>query len=211
MMRRGLLLLLLALTSAHAAELGDEPMSIDFDYSEIDMRKDEYQLTGNVRISQGPMSITSDSATAEGASQRENSRWTFERNVHVRTADADLRANTAIARVMNGAIANATVKGSPAVFEQRKAGDDKQIRGRAGQIEYDFVKGIVRMTNDVWFSYGDNEFRGAAVVYNVRDERVVVNPEGANQGRVNITVRPKPASERARESGTVREAETSTP
>jgi lipopolysaccharide transport protein LptA len=190
------LLATLGLSSLQAAqlELGDQEMTIGFDYSEIDMRKDEHHFRGNVRIAQGPMSITSDTAMAQGASQNDSSRWTFERNVHVQTLDADLRAATAIANVVNGALANATVKGSPAVFEQRNAVADKQVRGRAGQIEYDFGRGIVRLSGDVWFSYGGNEFEGAVVVYYVRDERVVVNPDGKNQGRVNITVRPRPAA-----------------
>lgn len=184
---------LLSAVSVDAAELTSEDMTIGFDTSEIDMRKDEHHFEGNVRVSQGPMSIASDRATATGAAQSDESRWTFERNVHVQTSDADLRASTATAHVVNGAIANATVKGSPAVFEQRNATADKQVRGRAGQIDYDFVRGIVRLTNDVWFSYGGNEFRGAVVVYNVRDERVIVNPQGADQGRVHITVRPRPS------------------
>ena len=211
-MRRYGLLALFLLTSATAAELGDGAMSVDFDYSELDLRKDEHHFSGNVRISQGPMSISSERAVAEGASRDDQSRWTFDRNVHVKTAEADLRANTAIARVVNGAIVNATIKGSPARFEQRGAATDKEIRGRAGQIEYDFVKGIVRMTDNVWFSYGENEFRGAAVIYNVRDQRVVVNPEGANQGRVNITVRPRPAKPQASTSGSAApDAESSSP
>ncbi len=179
-------------SSLQAAELGDQEMAIEFDSSEIDMRKDEHHFRGHVRISQGPMSIASDQAMAQGAAQGENSRWTFEHNVHVQTAEADLRADTAHAAVVKGAIANASVQGAPAVFEQRSAAAEKQVRGRAGQIDYDFVRGVVRLTNDVWFSYGDNEFRGAVVVYDVRNERVIVNPEGKNQGRVNITVRPRP-------------------
>jgi lipopolysaccharide transport protein LptA len=197
------LLAVIAMSSLQAAELelGEQEMSIGFDYSEIDMRKDEHHFRGNVRISQGPMFITADTAVAQGASQNDDSRWTFERNVHVQTSEADLRAATATAQVVNGAITNATVKGSPAMFEQRNATADQQVRGRAGQIEYDFARGIIRMSNDVWFSYGGNEFEGAVVVYYVRDERVVVNPEGKNQGRVNITVRPRPGATSGDRSG----------
>ena len=50
------------------------------------------------------------------------------------------------------------------------------MRGRAGVIEYDFVAGIVKLTDDVWFSNGKDEFRGDVVIYNVRDERVQINP-----------------------------------
>ncbi len=189
-------LAIIAASSLQAAELelGDQEMSIGFDYSEIDMRKDEHHFRGNVRISQGPMLITADTAMAQGASQSDNSRWTFDRNVHVQTADADLRADTAVAQVVNGEIVNGTVKGSPATFEQRNVPEPMRIHGRAGQIDYDFRRGIVRMSNDVWFSYGGNEFKGAVVVYYVRDERVVVNPEGKEQGRVNITVQPRPGA-----------------
>ena len=184
-------------TSIHAAELMNGNMSIGFDYSEIDMRKDEHHFEGNVSVNQGAMSITSDRATAEGA-QTDKSRWTFERNVHVHTSDADLKAATAVANVAKGTLSTATVKGAPAVFEQRNATADKQVRGRAGQIDYDFARGIVKLTNDVWFTYGGNEFRGAVVVYDLRQEKVIVNPPGSNQGRVNITVRPRPSTDGAR-------------
>lgn len=201
-MRRPLaLLVVIAMSSLQAAELGDQEISIGFDHSEIDMRKDEHHFRGNVRISQGPMFIASDTAMAQGAAQSEDSRWTFERNVHVQTADADLRASTATAQIVKGAIATATVKGSPAVFEQRNATADKQVRGRARQIEYDFVRDIVRLTNDVWFSYGGNEFNGAVVIYYMREERIVGNPEGKNQGRMNITVRPRPGGTSNNSSG----------
>lgn len=201
------LMLALVSPSPHAAQFGDQEMAIEFDSSEIDMRKDEHQFRGHVRISQGPMSIASDRALARGAAQGDDSRWTFERNVHVKTMDADLRADTAHAAVSNGALTSATVQGAPAVFEGRSAAADKQIRGRAGQIDYDFVSGIVRLTDDVWFSYAGNEFRGAVVVYDVRHERVIVNPEGKNQGRVNITVRPQPAAKPDGNTGAARQGE----
>lgn len=191
MTRLSALLALLALTSPRAAELGTEPMSVAFDYSEIDLRNDEQHYRGNVRISQGALFIASDQAMAKGAARSDTSRWTFERNVHLRTQDSDLRADSAVALVVNGEISRATVKGSPAVFEQRDSTADKPIRGRAGEIEYDVARGIVRLSNDVWFSYGENEFRGAVVVYYTGEERVVVNPGGKDQGRVNITVRPQ--------------------
>ncbi len=185
------LMILCALPVLHAAELGDEAMSIAFDFSEIDMRKDEHHFRGNVRISQGAMFIASERATAVGASRSERSRWTFERNVRVQTDEVALRADTAVATVVNGTITNAKVKGTPATFEQRNVNDAKRVHGRAGDIEYDITGGVIRMTNDVWFTYGQNEFRGPVVVYYVNEERVVVNPGGKDQGRVNITVRPQ--------------------
>jgi lipopolysaccharide export system ATP-binding protein len=47
----------------------------------------------------------------------------------------------------------------------------------------------VKLTDNVWFSNGKDEFRGDVVIYNVRDERVQINPGG--QGRVRGIIRPR--------------------
>jgi lipopolysaccharide transport protein LptA len=193
------LLAAIAALGADAAQFAAEEISIAFDFSEIDTRKDEHLLKGNVRISQGPIAIASEEAMVYGAFQSEDSRWTFNGNVHLRTGEADLRADTATARILGGAIANAVVTGSPAVFERTNPTSRERVDGRAGRIEYDFAKGVIRLSDNVQFSYDGNEFRGAVVVYYVRDDRVVVNPEGQNQGRVNITIRPRPGEKLLRD------------
>ena len=182
-------ILVLLASPLHAADLSNQEMTVEFDSSELDLRNDRHELHGNVRITQGTMSIAADEATAS-ALQTDDSRWKFERSVHLQTAEADLKSNVATAQFSNGQLRQAVATGTPAVFEQRTA-TDKQARGRAGQIEYDFAKGIIKLTDDVWFTYGDSEFRGNVVVYNVREERVVVNPDGKSNGRVNITIRPR--------------------
>jgi lipopolysaccharide transport protein LptA len=187
---RFIALLLLVVAAAQAAELTDQVLQVDADDGEFDLREAEQHLRGNVRISQGAMSIVAQEAVGKGEST-DNSRWTFSRDVHLQTRDADLRSNTATAAFLNGQLTEATVKGSPAEFEQRGVSADKRIRGRAGQIDYDITKGIVKLQDDVWFTYGSNEFRGDVVVYNVRDEKVVVNPAGQSNGRVNIRIRPQ--------------------
>lgn len=190
MMRELVLAVALLAPPLEAAELTDQAMTVEFDRSELDLRNDRHQLHGNVRITQGAMSIAADEASAN-ALQTDNSQWKFERSVHLQTAEADLKSNTATARFANGLLSQAVATGTPAVFEQRTSTTDKLARGRAGQIEYDFAKGIIKLTNDVWFSYGENEFRGSVVIYNVREERVYVNPQGKSDGRVNITIRPR--------------------
>jgi lipopolysaccharide transport protein LptA len=189
MMRALLLVFLFATMAVQAAEIGDEELQVDADDGEFDLRKSETVLRGNVRVRQGAMSITSEEAAGTGPT--ENSLWKFSRSVRVKTNEAEMRSNTATAAIVNGEVTQATVKGSPAVFEQRSAAVDKLVQGRAGEIDYDVAKGIVRLTNDVWFSYGGNEFRGDVVVYNVRDEKVVVNPAGQSNGRVNIRIKPR--------------------
>jgi lipopolysaccharide transport protein LptA len=182
-----------AMAVSAVPQLGSEDINIGADLSTFDPRNDIHVLTGNVRVTQGEMSIESEQATAKGV-QTDHSSYTFERGVHMRSAAADLKSDTANAVFSNGRIAEATVRGKPATFEQRGPATDKDVRGRANVIVYDFGKGTVTLTQDVWFSYGGNEFRGDTVVYSLRDQRVLVNPTGApttpTNGRVNITIRP---------------------
>ena len=68
---------------------------------------------------------------------------------------------------------------APAQFEQLGGPADRQVRGKAGVIEYDFQSGVVKLTDQVWFSNGKDEFRGDVVIYSVRDERVRRPRDGA--------------------------------
>ena len=153
-----------------------------------DFRTDTLEISGDVRVTQGPMSIAAGAAKAKGV-RSQNSHWTFENAVHIVTSEAELQSDTASAAVIGGQLASARAAGSPAQFEQRGGRADRQVRGRAGVIEYDIAAGVVTLTDNVWFSNGKDEFRGDVVIYNVRDERVQINPGG--QGRVHGVIRPE--------------------
>jgi lipopolysaccharide transport protein LptA len=189
-----------------AAETAPTERSVAWsaDVLSSDFRTDTLDLSGNVRVSQGAMSIEAQAATAKDF-RSDNSRWTFTDGVHIRTAQADLQSNSASASFVNGQIADARAEGSPAQFEQRGASPEGQVRGRAGVIEYDFTAGVVRLTDKVWFSNGKDEFRGDVVIYNVRDERVQINPTGQASGRVRGIIRPRerPGGEQQSSSQTI--------
>jgi lipopolysaccharide transport protein LptA len=196
-----LALALLSVRVASAAELvrpGDA-FSYEADTVMTDLRTQTLEISGNVRVTQGTNSIQSGAAKAIGPS--ENSRWSFQKAVRIITSEAELNSDSADAAVVGGQLSRARVEGSPAHFQQRGASADRQIRGRAGVIEYDFAAGIVKLTDQVWFSNGKDEFRGDALTYDVRDQRV------QSQGRVRGTIRPEgktsvaPPSEPKPESG----------
>jgi lipopolysaccharide transport protein LptA len=153
-----------------------------------DFRTDTLEISGDVRVTQGPMSIEAGAAKAKDV-RSQNAHWTFENAVHIVTSEAELQSDTASAAVVGGELARARAQGSPAQFAQRGGKTDAQVRGRAGVIEYDIAAGIVTLTDNVWFSNGKDEFRGDVVIYNVRDERVQINPGG--QGRVHGVIRPE--------------------
>jgi lipopolysaccharide transport protein LptA len=175
---------------ARAAEVlrpGDA-LNADADVVTSDFRTNTLEFSGNVRVTQGPMSIQAGAAKASDF-RSENSRWSFQKSVHIVTGEAELQSDSASAAVVGGQLARARAEGSPAEFQQRGGRTDRQIRGRAGVIEYDFVAGVVKLTDQVWFSNGKDEFRGDVVIYNVRDERLQINPGG--EGRVRGIIRPQ--------------------
>ena len=191
LVRAACTLLLVALgANAGAAELvrpGDT-FNWDADVVTSDFRNDTLEISGNVIVKQGPMSIQAGAAKANDV-RSENSRWTFQNAVHILTSEAELQSDSASAAIVGGQMSRARAQGSPAQFEQRGGRNDRQVRGRAGVIDYDFVAGVVTLTDNVWFSNGKDEFRGDVVIYNVRDERLQINPGG--QGRVRGIIRPK--------------------
>jgi lipopolysaccharide transport protein LptA len=189
--RVAMALLLAALgTTAGAADLvrPDDKFTWDADVVTSDFRTDTLEISGNVIVTQGLTSIQAGAAKANDV-RSENSRWSFQQSVHIVTAEAKLQSESASAAIVGGQLARARAEGAPAQFEQRGAREDGQVQGRAGVIEYDFVAGIVKLTDNVWFSNGKDEFRGEVVIYNVRDERLQINPGG--QGRVRGIIRPR--------------------
>ncbi|HEX2492292.1 MAG TPA: LptA/OstA family protein [Steroidobacter sp.] len=172
--------------------LADRTLDWSADVLNSDFRSDTLDLAGNVRVQQGAMSIEAQAATGTDF-RSNNSRWTFKGDVRIRTAQADLQANSASASFVNGQIADARVEGSPAQFEQRGDASEPRVRGRADVIDYDFTSGVVRLENEVWFSNGKDEFRGDVVIYNLREERVQINP-GGRDGRVRGVIRPRETS-----------------
>ncbi len=186
----GLLLLLFATagSGATSAPTLDSGFTWSADVLSSDFRNDTLDISGNVRVTQGPASIEAQTAKARNV-RAETQRWTFQDSVRIRTAEADLQSNLATAAVVNGQIATARIEGAPARFEQVSASNNRQVRGRAGVIEYDLNTGVVKLTNQVWFSNGKDEFRGDVVIYNVRDERVQINP-GGSSNRVRGIIRP---------------------
>lgn len=186
----GALLLAALCATAGAADLvrpGDE-FNWDAKVVTSDFRTDTLEISGNVRVTQGPMSIEAGAAKANDV-RSQNSHWTFENAVRIVTSEAELQSDTASAAVVKGQLTKARAQGSPAQFAQRGGKTDGQVRGRAGVIEYDIAAGVVTLTDNVWFTNGKDEFRGDVVIYNVRDERVQINPGG--EGRVRGIIRPQ--------------------
>lgn len=182
--------------AAHAAEpfgQSKEPIKLTTDSSETDFRTGK-TLMRNVTISQGEVSISAERAEATGMDQ-DDSRWEFSGNVKINAEKSgSLQSDRAIVELRNNRITRATVRGTPAQFEQKRAGSAETARGRAGEIVYEIEAGTVSFANDAWLSNGQNEISGPLLVYDIRQEKVQASRSPSGGERVQITIVPKDVS-----------------
>lgn len=170
----------LQLSDAQPIQL--EARSSDFDY------KNNTLVFHGVRIAQGGLAIEAEEATATGLDFKD-SRWLFKGDVRITMPDGSLAADEAHIAFAANLISTAQITGTPARFEQKR---DKGIaRGRALRIEYQPAAGTVRLTEDAWLSDGNNEISGQTLIYNMRDQRVLANPDEQGNQPVRITINPK--------------------
>lgn len=181
-----------AALAAEQPALATQDFSYDFERSEVDFKNDIAQFHGHVRVTQGANSIEAQEAVAR-AFRSENKQWEFRDTVLVKTAEAELTAESATAAFENNVLVEARVEGSPAQFERRGSASERLARGHARSIEYDVTDDTVTLSGDVWFGYGSDEFRGDTVIYNLRDERVRV--DAGDAGRVRGIIRPRSSEE----------------
>ncbi len=158
--------------------------SSDFDY------KKNTLLFKQVKITQGPMIVEAQEATATGLNF-ENSEWTLTGQVRITVPDGKLTSSDARVTFRDNQIAKAVIRGTPAEFEQRVKETRQLAQGRARSIEYDVQGGVVRLDGDAWLTDGDNVIRGNTLVYDIAKQRVAANPGGTDPGGVRITINPK--------------------
>ncbi len=168
-----------------------EAASSDFDY------KNNTLLFKRVKITQGGLEVTAQQASATGL-EFNNSEWRLQGDVKITVPGGKLQSSEARVMFRNNAIASASIKGTPAQFEQQLKEKNQVARGRAAAIDYDVKAATVRLTGDAWLTDGNNEIRGNTLVYDIGRERVQANPSEKDPGGVKITINPPPEDSRGK-------------
>lgn len=170
-----------------------QPIQLDADSSDFDYKNSRLVFHG-VRISQGTLALEADEGVATGLDFKD-SQWLFTGHVRITVPDGALQSDQAKLAFAANLITSAEITGSPASFEQKR---NKAIaRGRATHIQYQPGAGTVRLTDDAWLSDGNNEISGQTLVYNLREQRVLANPEEQGSQRIHITINPKKTEPKA--------------
>ena len=166
---------------------GNLPINLDAQSLDHDYRNNLLQFK-KVKISQGPLSVEADEATATGL-EFQNSRWEFRGKVRITMPDGFLLSDAATIQFKNNTLDTAVITGAPATFEQKR--DKGTAKGRAGRIDYDFTSQTIKLSEQAWLAYGDGEITGRTLVYSITDQRVLANPQDQADQRVRITINPK--------------------
>ena len=81
--------------------------------------------------------------------------------------------------------------GKPATFRQRPDGQEQDIRGQAGHIEYFAADERVILVNDAHLWQGKNEFAGSRIEYDTAKETVKARKAEDDEGRVQVIIQPR--------------------
>jgi lipopolysaccharide transport protein LptA len=175
---------------ANAAAVGSqEPINLEAASSDFDYRNNTL-LFRRVRITQGPLQVEAQEASATGLNF-ENSEWNLKGDVRITVPDGKLASSDARVTFRGNEIVNASIRGTPASFEQRLKESRQLAQGEAATIDYNVREGTVRLSGDAWLTDGQNVIRGTTLVYDIGKQRVVANPGGSEPGGVRITINPK--------------------
>ncbi|HEY3784508.1 MAG TPA: lipopolysaccharide transport periplasmic protein LptA [Steroidobacteraceae bacterium] len=170
------------------------PVSLDAASSEVDYKTNTVVFK-DIVISQGDTKVQADRAHATGL-DFDNSRWTFEGNVRISAEQhGSLRSDQAVVEFRNNQIKRATINGSPAEFEQKRADSDQLVRGHAKEIVYDVNDATVSLSGDAWLSDGRTETSAPRFVYDIREQQVQAASKAETDQRVHIKIDPRSKDE----------------
>jgi len=177
---------------AHAAEEPDPrslPINVDAASSDVDYRSNTVVFR-DVVITQGSARVAAENARATGLDFID-STWEFTGHVRIDRDGGTLESDQAKVRFRNNELDSATIRGSPARFEQQLERTAGKAHGRAATIVYDMAANRVTFSGDAWLTDGRNEISGQELVYNVGDQRVLAETQPGDDDRVRITIRPQ--------------------
>jgi lipopolysaccharide transport protein LptA len=181
----------LGLIAAGEAETADPErgaVAIDAASSDVDYRTSTVTFR-DVVITQDGVRVAAERAQASGL-DFDRSTWRFTGNVRIDVDGGRLTSNEASVDFLANRVRRATIRGTPAEFEQQVERTGNLARGRAGRIEYDLDTGTVTLRESAFLTDGRNEINGEQLVYSVREQRVQAQAKPGADERVRIIIRP---------------------
>lgn len=176
------------------AQIGDLrlPISLDADSTDYDGKTSMLMFEG-LKLSQGPIGVQADRGLASKL-DFEDSVWQFRGNVTIDTENGQIVCDSADLKFNGHQLRFATITGSPATFEIRRATAEETTFAEAGQLDYDFDAGVIEFSGDAIITEGGNQISSNVLVYNIAEQRINAQSAGNGQPKVKIIYTP-PADE----------------
>ena len=211
MTRRSSTLVVLALlwSPLVAAQMPDlrQPVIVDAERTDYDGRTSMTVFTG-LRLTQGNIGIVADLAQTSRM-DFDDSVWRFSGNVVFDVDDGQVTCDSADLRFSEFQLMVATITGTPATFEFRRADSEQTTYAEANRLYYDLVAGTIEFTGDATITEGGNVITSETLIYNIRDQRI--NASGNGDERVTVTYTPPDPEDTATDADDVAGDETGEP
>jgi lipopolysaccharide transport protein LptA len=185
------LIALILLVPALALAQGDNlrlPISLDAESTDYDGKSSMLMFRG-LRLTQGSIGVEADEGRASKL-DFQDSIWRFEGNVVIDIDNGHIRCDSADLQFSDHKLRLATITGSPATFELRRAGSDEVTYAEAGRLKYDLDSGVVEFSDEAVITEGGNKISSSYLVYNIREQRIKAQSSPTGDERVKITYTP---------------------
>jgi lipopolysaccharide transport protein LptA len=164
-------------------------ISLNADSSEYDGKGTIVAFRG-LRLTQGSTEIEADEGRASKL-DFEDSVWQLSGNVIIDVENGHIECDLADLTFFNYELTLATITGSPASFKIRRANSSEPTYAKAGRLEYDFEKGIIKFSEQATIIENGNQISSNYLVYNIKEQLINAQSGGDGNPKVRITYTPK--------------------
>ena len=164
------------------------PISLDAESTDYDGKSSMLMFRG-LRLTQGSIGVEADEGRASKL-DFQDSVWRFEGNVVIDVDNGHIECDSADLRFSEHRLRLATIRGTPATFELRRAGSGEVTYAEAGSLKYDLDSGVVEFSEEAVITEGGNQISSSYLVYNIREQRIKAQSSPSGQERVKITYTP---------------------
>ena len=167
------------------------PVIIDAEATDYDGKTSMLRFTG-LRLTQGSIGIEADIAHASRM-DFDDSVWRFSGNVVFDVEEGHVTCDTADLEFSDFQLLVATIQGSPATFEFRRADSEDTTYAEAESLHYDVAAGVIEFSGNAQITEGGNRISSETLVYNIIEQRINAASSGNGGDRVTVTYTPPPA------------------
>ena len=191
-------LFIAAASSAQMTNL-NLPISLDADSTDYDGKNSMLRFKG-LRLTQGRIGVQADEGLASQL-DFEDAVWQFTGNVVIDTENGRIECDSADLQFAGHQLQLATIVGTPATFELRRAGSEDVTYAEAGRLNYDFTRAVVEFSENAVITEGGNQISSNYLVYNITEQRINAQSAGEGDPRVKITYTPNATADDGVDAG----------